>query len=356
MRARVINREDILKIVDLLRREYEVKAPFYGRGRDTVFDTVSDENREQIQIHLPNPYYPAKRFVTPHIQRLFRMRMDSEMRIDPAYEEHKLALFGVRSCDIAGIHHLDRLFLGGDYKDIYYERLRNSLFLVNVVCSDPEMDVDDDCFCICADTGPAARSGFDLQIMDLGEEFLVVAGTPAGEAMLEEPIFYKATPEHVALRKEILDSVRKSFKTTTAWYSAATRYITTGKVTDETWEKVGNRCLECGGCTYVCPTCNCFTVTDRKISENEAERLRLWDSCALSGFTRMAGGHNPRKSANDRRNRRFFRKLAHYYMQRELSVACVGCGRCVRVCHGDVGMPSVVEILRRASADSEQTE
>ena len=98
------------------------------------------------------------------------------------------------------------------------------------------------------------------------------------------------------------------------------RLISQGEVSDEAWEEVGRRCLECGGCSYVCPTCNCFTVTDRKVGEKEqeVERVRLWDSCALSGFTRMAGGHNPRKAVHDRRNRRYFRKLAHYYVQRQL--------------------------------------
>ena len=72
------------------------------------------------------------------------------------------------------------------------------------------------------------------------------------------------------------------------------------------------RCLECGDCTYVCPACTCFTVSDRKVSPDEIERVRIWDSCALGGFTRMAGGFNPRRAVHDRRNRRFFRKLAHY--------------------------------------------
>jgi sulfhydrogenase subunit beta (sulfur reductase) len=354
MRARVVNREDVLKIVDVLRKEYEVIAPFFRSGRDTCFDTVTDENREQIQIHLPNPYYPPKRYVLPHIQRLMTIRTNGSVVIEPEYEEPKRAVFGIRSCDVAGIGHLDRIFLGGAFRDIYYSKLRKHLFLVNVVCTDAEQDIDDDCFCVCADTGPAVREGFDLQLIDLGEEFLVLAGSSKGEALFDQPFFKKASPAHVERRRELLNQTRKKFKKANSWYSAAVRFVSLGKVSEETWEEVGNRCLECGGCTYVCPTCNCFTVTDRTIEEGETERLRLWDSCALSGFTRMAGGHNPRKAVHDRRNRRFFRKLAHYYMQRELSVACVGCGRCVNVCHGDVGMPSVVEILRRASAEGDQ--
>ena len=183
---------------------------------------------------------------------------------------------------------------------------------------------------------------------------MVVAGTPAGEALFADPIFRKATEAHVEKRRAILGEVRKRFKTTTSWFPATVRYVSQGKILDKTWEEIGNRCLECGGCTYVCPACTCFTVSDRQVGPDEIERVRIWDACALGGFTRMAGGHNPRRAVHDRRNRRFFRKLAHYFIQRELSMACVGCGRCAAVCHGDVGMPSVVEMIRRATAANDK--
>lgn len=205
---------------------------------------------------------------------------------------------------------------------------------------------------MCADTGPAARDHFDLQLMDLGEEYLAVAGSAAGEALFAEPFFRKATEEHIVRRRTILTEVRKQFRNTTSWFAATVRYISQGEILEKTWEEIGHRCLECGGCTFVCPACTCFTVSDRRVGPEEYERVRLWDSCALQGFTRMAGGFNPRRAVHDRRNRRFFRKLAHYFIQRELSMACVGCGRCAAVCHGDVGMPSVVEMIRRATANA----
>jgi sulfhydrogenase subunit beta (sulfur reductase) len=353
MKARVIDRPDVFKIVDQLQEQgYTVIAPFTGLGRDTYFDTVTAENRDRIQIHLPNPYYPPKRFVLPHIEQTMTIKQDaSGIKIEPTYDEPKLAIFGIRSCDVAGIYHLDRFYLGRDFTDVYYEKRRKNLFLVNVVCSDYTSDVSEECFCVCADTGPAARGHFDLQLMDLGDEFMAVAGTPAGEALFANKIFRKGDNSHVEKRHTILDDVRKRFKTTTSWFSATVRYVSQGGVLDKTFEEIGNRCLECGGCTYVCPACTCFTVTDRKMGENEIERVRMWDACALGGFTRMAGGHNPRKAIHDRRNRRFFRKLAHYFIQRELSMACVGCGRCAAVCHGDVGMPSTVEIIRRSTTE-----
>ena len=358
MKARILERADVLKIVDLLRLQaYEVFAPFSGRGRDTWFDLVTDENRDRIQVHLPNPYYPPKRFVLPHIERLLKVRRSNgDIQIEPTYRERKRAIFGIRSCDVAGIWHLDRFYLGRDFRDLYYAKRRENLFLVNVVCTDPELDIGEECFCPCADTGPAARDYFDLQLMDLGEEFMAVAGTPAGEALFANLMFRKATEAQVEKRRAILGEVRKHFKTTTSWFPATVRYVSQGNILEKTWEEIGNRCLECGGCTYVCPACTCFTVSDRQVGPDEIERVRIWDACALSGFTRMAGGFNPRRAVHDRRNRRFFRKLAHYFIQRELSMACVGCGRCAAVCHGDVGMPSVVEMIRRATAANDKLE
>lgn len=358
MKARLLDRADVLQIVDLLRQQdFEVLAPFRGRARDTYFEAVTDENRDRIALHLPNPYYPPKRFVFPPIEHLLTVqRENGDLRIEPAYEERKRAIFGIRSCDVAGIDHLDRFYLGRERADIYYEKRRRNLFLVNFVCTDLQQDITDDCFCICTDTGPAARDHFDLQLMDLGDEFMAVAGTAAGEGLLANPIFRKGTAAHLAKRHNILQEVRRSFKQTTSWFSATVRYISQGKVLDKAWEEIGNRCLECGACTYVCPACTCFTVSDRQVSAHEIERVRTWDSCALAGFTRMAGGFNPRRAVHDRRNRRFFRKLAHHFIQRELSMACVGCGRCVEVCHGDIGMPTVVEMIRRATTETEKNE
>jgi sulfhydrogenase subunit beta (sulfur reductase) len=352
MRARIIDKPDVLTLVDLLRRDHEVIAPFRGRGRDTYFDTVTDENRDRVQLHLPNPYYPPKRYVLPQIERLLQVRQSNgSLEIQPTLNAPKRAIFGIRSCDIAGIQHLDRFYLGRDHRDVYYAQRRENLFLVNVVCTDPEQDIDNVCFCVCADTGPAARDHFDLQLMDLGDELMVVAGTTRGEALFSHPMFRKGSTAHIDRRRRILAEVRKQFKQTTSWFPATVRYVSQDKILEQTWAEIGNRCLECGGCSYVCPACTCFTVSDRKVGPNEIDRVRLWDACALAGFTRMAGGFNPRRAVHDRRNRRFFRKLAHYFIQRELTMACVGCGRCAAVCHGDVGMPTVVEMIRRATAN-----
>lgn len=351
MKARILEGDAGQRLVPLLwSRGYEVVAPFRIRGSDTCFDVVTADNLLNVQLHLPNPLYPPKRYVLPHIQEL--MRIDTrggEVRFTPQYEERKLAVLGIRSCDLAGIGHLDRFYLNREYRDVYYERLRRGLLLINVVCTEAGVDIGPDCFCVCTDTGPAARGGFDLQLMDLGNRWMAVAGSSAGEELLNEPVFRKGDPADVAERHRLLAAARRSFLSRTSWFAAAVRAVSSGAVSEETWEEIGNRCLECGGCTFVCPACTCFTVTDRQVGPGVYERVRVWDSCALAGFTRMAGGFNPRRAVHDRRNRRFFRKLSHYFVQRELSVACVGCGRCAAVCHGEIGMPTVVEMLRHGA-------
>jgi len=238
MKARILQRGDVLKIVDLLRLEgYEVIAPFCGRGRDTYFDTVTDQNRDQVQLHLPNPYYPPKRFVFPPIERMMMFqRSDGEIRIEATYQQPKRAIFGIRSCDLAGIYHLDRFYLGREFRDVYYENHRKNLFLANVVCTDPNLDIGEECFCVCTDTGPAARELFDLQLMDLGNEVMAVAGTPAGEMLFSDSIFRIGTAEHITKRRQLLDRLRKSFKkNTTSWFSATVRYVSQGEILEKTW-------------------------------------------------------------------------------------------------------------------------
>lgn len=359
MKARILSRADVLNVIDQLRGQgYEVLAPFLGRGSDSAFDVVTDANRDQVQLHVPNPYYPPKRFVFPHLERTMKIHEDkskNSLSFEPTVDSPKRALFGVRSCDVRGIYHLDRFFLGRDFKDGYHEAKRNNLFIVNFACTDKDKDIGSQCFCLCTDSGPAARENFDLQLMDLGnDEYMAVAGTPAGEALFAAPFYRKCNAGHVTKRAEVLEEARKELKDATTWFSGAVRYVTTGRVSNKTWNEIGNRCVECGGCTFVCPACTCFTVGDRQTGPTEIERLKVWDSCTFSGFTRMAGGHNPRQAVHDRRNRRFFRKLHHYFIQRELSVACIGCGRCAMVCHGDIGMPSVVEMIRRATTESDK--
>jgi formate hydrogenlyase subunit 6/NADH:ubiquinone oxidoreductase subunit I len=124
------------------------------------------------------------------------------------------------------------------------------------------------------------------------------------------------------------------------------RRISTGRVTQALWDALGDWCLECGGCNFICPTCYCFSVKDRR-ADGSWLRCRTWDSCQYAAFTLEASGHNPRKQQGDRVRRRFFHKVSAQYFQRDGEVGCVGCGRCITVCLGTTDMPAVVEAIRK---------
>ena len=126
MHGRLIHKSDILKIVDHLRKSFIVYAPFVGRGRDSFFDEVTDKNINTIAIHVANPYYPPKRFVLPHIQKLFKITTGDAPAIEPVEQDEKIAVFGMRSCDVEGVFHTDRFFLGNAFGDGYYEQLRKN--------------------------------------------------------------------------------------------------------------------------------------------------------------------------------------------------------------------------------------
>jgi hypothetical protein len=130
MHGKLIHKSDLLKLLDVLRKDFKVMAPFAGKGRDSFFDEVTDANRDSVAIHVANPYYPPKRYVFPHVQKLLKIEAGEKPTIEEINSTEKIAVFGMRSCDVEGVFHLDRFYLGNAYRDVYYEQLRSRLFIV----------------------------------------------------------------------------------------------------------------------------------------------------------------------------------------------------------------------------------
>jgi formate hydrogenlyase subunit 6/NADH:ubiquinone oxidoreductase subunit I len=191
-----------------------------------------------------------------------------------------------------------------------------------------------------------AKEGYDLQVTVLGDDLLFTSGSEWGESLLKGNGFRPAETHHLDQFEQVVPRFRQHIKPQPrAWISRAIKRLTLGFVSEEVWQQVGNRCFECGGCNFVCPTCWCFNISDQCRGE-EFCRVRTWDSCNLEGYSRMAGGHNPRAPVEDRRNRRLFCKLSYSNIDKFLRPGCVGCGRCVTVCWGSIDLPSVVTMIR----------
>ena len=183
----------------------------------------------------------------------------------------------------------------------------------------------DECFCACLGAGPEAQDPCDLQLTDIGDGYLCQAETPAGVLILKSTfnLLQPAQLEHDQEKARLVQLVRDSMPRDRSCHQIRQA------IERADWEALGQECLGCGGCSFVCPVCHCFNILDLGVPDGE--RLRCRDSCILSGFSRLTGGANPRRTAGQR--------LRHWYQDKFEDLpkitgfpGCVGCGRCHLVC------------------------
>jgi len=345
----ILPRNQVPALTAALAEDYDLYGPVLRPdGGEPMFERAADP--AAIRLDAPIPYNPPKHVVFPQAERILSYRYDRESREASIVRDGLVrpkALVGIRACDLTGLLCLDRFFLGQEYVDEVYRDHRKKMFVVANTCVRPFPQ----CFCVCTDSGPAAREGYDVALTGVGDDYLFETGSEKGEALARRLGLKEAGPEAAALKAKTVDASIARFDAEAtqnkAWISRVMNRITTGFIPNEVWEYIGDQCFECGACSFVCPTCSCFNIEDVNTREGGTDRMRSWDSCSFEGYTRMAGDHNPRKPVEDRRNKRFFCKLSFSQSKKYLRPGCVGCGRCNRVCPGDIGIANVVTYIRR---------
>ena len=356
---RIIKRKDLFTLMSRFLTDREVIAPIKGHGGEVIFYPIESIEDVAWDWTYVNTVLPPKRFFLPQTEELFYYKKSAQgMEITPTYDDRVRMIFGIRPCDVNALVFLDRFFGGGpigrktsdmemkSFQDKYYAKRRANTFIIAFGCHQP----GENCFCVCCDAGPFLKENFDLQLTQMGDdEYIVEVGSARGLKIVygHEDLFRSATEAEEKELIRIMDEAILKFKDTRAYLSKAIQKITLDQVPDALWENLSIRCQDCGGCSYVCPTCCCYNVVDVPINENEGMRVRTWDSCAFAGFTKMAGGDNPRSEKKDRLKRRFFHKLSYHYIERNGRHGCVGCGRCITTCFANISMPAVVEKIRK---------
>ncbi len=290
-----------------------------------------------------------KRFLHPPAVRLWRAERDDAgggfRVLSDGASPPPLAFIGVRACELAAIAIQDRVFLGGPAADPVYAARRRAVFLVAVQCGEP----GGTCFCASMGTGPQAREGFDLALTEVIESgrhhFTVEAGSPAGEEVLAELGGRDAGSEEVAAAERVV--ARTAGRMGRSLDTAGIQDLFARSLEHPRWQRVAERCLACGNCTMVCPTCFCTTVEDASdLAGRAAERWRRWDSCFTLGFSYLHGG-SVRRSTASRYRQWITHKLATWHDQFGTS-GCVGCGRCITWCPVGIDITEEVRALREA--------
>ncbi len=289
------------------------------------------------------PSSPRRELLPPR-HRLWTAVSDGDVGFRVREEEHvpaKLALLGVRGCELAAIAVQDRVFLHGLYEDQVYTANRQDLLLVAVECGTPSGS----CFCASMGTGPGIDGGADLTLTELFDphRFLTRAGSTRGQELLAQLDHTGAGAADQDERTHRMDAAAEQMGRhldTTDLHD-----LLLGNLEHPRWDDVAERCLACTNCTLVCPTCFCTTMEDTtSLTGDEAYRDRRWDSCFALGFSHTGPG-SVRSSTRARYRQWCTHKLATWIDQFGTS-GCVGCGRCITWCPVGIDITEEVAAIR----------
>lgn len=290
-----------------------------------------------------------KNVLFPQVETLlsFRYQKDdtdpSKQHIDlkDRQDISPVLVFGARPCDVRGFLTFDQVFLNGRYKDPYYEQRREKTLFATLLC-DTE---DSACFCSSVGSGPGDREGSDLWIIPVDDGFVVEALNEKGRKLI--PVMGKqATPEQIEKARRIHEQVSTKHVGEDDLTRSARDF--TGRFEDmDYWRDMVSKCISCGICTFVCPTCYCFNITDES-RDLTGHRLRSWDSCMFYHYTLEASGHNPRPEKFERYRNRIGHKFSYFPDTYNGMISCCGCGRCIRSCPVSIDIRRVVHHLKEA--------
>jgi ferredoxin len=308
---------------------------------------LKKRNDEALFGYVVGPH-SWKKFLHPALRRLWQAKREDTgfQIIEETSQTPNYAFIGVRSCELHAIAIQDKVFLGGPSVDPSYQSLRQKAFIVAVNCG----QAGGTCFCASMQTGPKAAFGFDLALTEVLEAnrhyFVVEVGTELGAEILREVSHQETREDEKGTAARIVAKTAEQMG----------RTLDTSDIKDllyrnddhPRWDHVAARCLTCGNCTMVCPTCFCTTVEDvTDLTGEYAERWQRWDSCFTMDFSYIHGG-SVRSSAKSRYRQWMTHKLATWIDQFGTS-GCVGCGRCITWCPVAIDITEEVRALREES-------
>lgn len=322
-----LSKNDINKVFEDLSKEYVVYAPklFEGEGSFSDTDRVRYGEIKTIDdiVFDQKAQYSYKEVLLPISQTLFYFTEDS---IKEADDPKKGAIIFLRSCDLHAVKRMDDIYLRNGQEDYYYKRIRENAKFILMGCENSF----ENCFCVSMETNKNDEYNAYLKVngdnvyVDVKDEELKKL-FKVDETLDVKPDFLTENSVKVSIPDNLSLDVMKS----------------------DMWKEYSARCIACGRCNFVCPTCTCFTMQDVFYTDNgkAGERRRVWASCHVDGYTNMAGGHSFRLDKGQRMRFKVLHKVYDYKKKWGYHM-CVGCGRCDDICPEYISFSNCVNKLK----------
>lgn len=326
MERKYINHKSLMELLsEIQKNDTCIYAPVSERNivnfkRITSVDDISMDHIQTVQS--------AKSVVFPRTEKLFSYKKEQDGISLQNYDTNSIpetVVFGLHPCDAVGFKPLSSIF-NWDTADMPFNERMKRTTIIGLSCSKS----DEFCFCTSVNGGPGNTTGSDILLTSINNNgYLVEIISNKGVKLVEKyNHYFEIAPE--VNKEDYLARVQTQF--TLGDLKEKISNMFESKV----WKKQSDRCLGCGACAFVCPTCACFDIQEN-VRGNSGDRLRCWDSCGFSLFTAHTSGHNPRETQSQRWRQRLLHKFS-YMPERLSTVGCTGCGRCSRACPVDMNI------------------
>ena len=342
-----IPKVDLDLFVSILPAFGELYAPV-KRGRGYAFDRPGLWS--DVQMDYPRTILPPRKLFLPPREAMFQFDPAEGYRSLLADAATPRVLFGVHAYDIYGLNILDRVFAQGPYRDPYYMARRQNTVIIGV-----DVDPDERHFARSMNAD-FVDTGFDLFLSDLGNDWLVLVGSSRGDDIVVKSGALFETPSAADFDEYKRRSTARRAAYRTQVEMGDLPEILEMEYHSQVWEELGARCLSCGSCSMVCPTCYCFDVADESaLGSRAGQRVRTWDSCLFKTHALVAGGENFRHTRASRIKFRFYHKQRGFVAEYGRP-SCVGCGRCAASCPAGIDITTVIKMIRgQADAHGDRT-
>jgi len=342
MLFRILDKMEFGKLFDIILDSNEIIGPKQvaeNQNGKPIYHYLPVESMAEIDLEYDQTEYSAKTYFLPFKENLSMFHFeDGDWVQEINYRVQPRAIVGLHACDINALLKLDKVMARDFFPNPYYISRRQNTFIIGI-----DHDPCEGGFCRSLGTNTVTH-GFDLFLTDLGDRYFVAIDSDRGFSTLQKVENREPnngdTDDYLKVRKQIA----AGFETEVNIRNLPT--LMDIEFESDVWKKWGAKCLSCGSCAMVCPTCYCYGVTERvSLDSREGVKIKQLYSCNLVDFAQVAGGHNFRPERETRLKYRYYHQHRGF-MEKYDEPKCVGCGRCSRVCLAGINPPEIIQDLQ----------